>query len=168
MDYNSVDTAMDEVYRMHPSKAQFTRHGDTLKHFRVRAQLAPSNRFHFQAFTTPYTGTRQSDMATAAADDAEFPTARDIAYTKLSYAYTDMSMFRLSLKLSDIAEERTKDPRHAVYKLAKKMIREAELDAAMKVNTALHMDTACKMADVAASWRRARLRQWTHRRQQRR
>ena len=144
MDYSDVDTAMDEVYRLHPSKAQFTRLGDTAKWFRPRAQVMQGNRWHFKAFTTPYTGTRQSDFPTAA--QGEFPVSRDISYTELSYAYTDLSVFQLSVRFNELAERRTQDRRHAVYRLAQKMIREADMDAGEKLNIAIHQTSACKMA----------------------
>ena len=150
MDYDDVDTAMDEIWKLHPAKAQFTRSGETAKWFRPRAEAMMSNRFNFKAYTSPSTGARSSDFATAAVGTAEFPAAQNIGYTELSYDYGDMTMIQVSVEINEIAKMRTENKKHAVYNLATKMFGEADLDAGSKINMMIHQSSACLMGTIAA------------------
>lgn len=150
MDYDDVDTAMDEYWRLHPAKAQFTRSGETSKWFRPLSKAFMGKRHHFKAYTTPMTSARSSDFATAAAGSKEFPAPQEIGYTELSYAYSDLTMIQLTVSVNEIAEQRTQDRKHAVYTLAKKMFHEADLEAGSKINMMLHQSSACQMALVSA------------------
>lgn len=149
MDLSQVDTAMDEWWRMHPSKAQFHRIGETSKWFRPRGEVMKGKRWHFKAYTQPLTGVRSSDWDTAAAIDKEFPTPRQIAYTNLSYARTDLTMFQLSLSINELADDQTENQDHSVYRLVQKLFRETDADMGHKFNLSIHQSSAAKMGSVA-------------------
>lgn len=147
-DYADCDNAIIKKYRLHPAPAQFTRMGSTSKWFRANVQQLLANRYNFNVWHTPYSGTRSSDFATAAA--GAFPAAMDIVNKWLSYAYTDLAMFRASLKWSILTAVRTSNRKQAVYEVVNQLFGALNADFTEKLNSAVHMNSAAKMADVAA------------------
>jgi len=152
-DYDDVDTAMDEMYRLRPAKAQFTRFADTTRWIRQGDDIPfYGNRWHYKAFLTPLTGMTSVAWSTAAASGTEFPAATSFTYQDLSYDYADMAIFQISLEINELAILRSQqgNPKHAVFDLAQKFFMEAEANAALKANTAVNISSDNSMGTVAA------------------
>ena len=152
MDITQVELAMDEVWRIHPAKAQFHRMGSTIRWFRPRGQMFKGKRFHFKAYTKRPTGVRGNTYAAASAYNYEYPEASTAEYTELSYDRGDMTIFTFSLNLNEFAADMTDDSKHAVFKLASKMISEVQMDMNEKVGLAVHQNNQGLMATVAAKY----------------
>lgn len=130
--------------------AQFTRPGDTVKWFKADSKKMPGRRFVFHVYTTPISGARMSDFATARA--GTFPTPMDLSHTPLSYDYEDMAMVQSSAKVNQLDLKRLDGSKDALYNLAQRIFSETAEDMSGRVNNAMHQNTSCQMATVGTKY----------------
>ena len=148
IDYDDIETMLDEVWRLRPAKAQFTRLGETAKWFRPNTEAMQGNIFHFKVYTAPASGTRRSAAGTAA--EAEFPRARENTYVDIGVPWGDLIMFQGTLNINDIARQRTDNTEHSIYKIADRMISEAETDLGNQTNAAIFQNNDSVMGTINA------------------
>jgi len=145
-----IADTMDEYYRLRPDKAQFTRFADTAKWFDPRGELLKGNIHHFKAWTAPATGTRRMTVGTA--ETSELPRAREPEWKDIGVPYSDLIAFEYYVRISDLAEEKTSDTKHAISNIALRMVSEAELDHAEAVNAAIYQDQDSVIAKVVQKY----------------
>ena len=145
-----IETMIDEKWRLRPAKAQFTRHAQTLRWFNPRGQVMRGNVFHYKVYLSPPSGSRAEDITTAVGTTGEFPKAREAAFLEMTIPWTDLRVFWGSVKYSEYADRRTRNSEDAIESIAEKVITDAELDQAFRVNQSLHQDSTLTLALVAA------------------
>lgn len=143
-------TRMAEYYRLRPAKYQFYRHGDTVKWFDPNGEAMKGEIFHFKAFTAPATGTRVSKASVA--DTAEFPRAREDEFVDIGIKFDDLSVFQTLVKVTDLAEIKTKDPSMSVSKIVIDTVEQTEADQAARLNAAVYQSASCAMAKVVEKY----------------
>ena len=149
-DATLVARAMDEVYKLHPAKAQWSRLGKTTKFFKPRYVAMQGESSHFKVFTEPLTAARRYKPVTD--ETVQWPRARKLDYVDVSYGWTDMAEFRSTVEFTGLAARKTATKAHSVYRAAAKLVASVNGDYAHQLNTALHQNVDCVMALVAATY----------------
>ena len=147
MTATAVANAMDKYYRLHPDKIQFTQHQKTLKHFKARDSKMKGEEYHYKLFTGAGNPVRRGSATSV--EESEFPAALTVDHTDVYVDWSNLTEFRGSFKYTGLAAEKTKDLKHAVYQVAKRLIGQANGHFGSVVNMALHQDADSKMACVA-------------------
>lgn len=143
---SDIESAMSRYYRMRDTKDQFTRMGNTSRWFEARGEVMRGESYEFYAFTQPSTPVRRENMSTA--ETGEFPVGHDFNYTELSVKFSDLKMFRATVRYNEMTKVKSKDKRHAIAEVSMKLVDELELDFKDEFNQALHQSGTCTMAKV--------------------
>jgi len=145
-----LETTLSELYARDKKKAQFTRLGTTSRWMPQKGKMLQGRRWHYYAYTQPSTGARRSSMSDATT--SAFPVASQPAYTELTHDWMDLTMFRTSLKFNEIVDIQSSDLKASVFRVANRLMNQAEKDFSSQKNAAIHQDSACTMGKIKARY----------------
>ncbi len=148
---DDLEESMARQERLHPTKAQFLRLGRTSRWIRTEGNVMKGKRFFYRVFTIPSTGTRRSTMANGS--NTEFPLPSKFDYEEMSVGFTNLKMFRASVRINEIEDLRTANKQYAVARLVKKAVGEVEADFGKQVNLALHQPGTALMATLGTVYK---------------
>ncbi len=143
---DDLEEAMARQERLHPTKAQFLRLGKTARWIRIEGTVMKGKRFFYRVFTTPSTGTRRTTMSNGSS--SEFPLPSNLDYDEMSVGFTNLKMFRATVRLNEIEDLRTANTKYAVARLVKKAVGEIKNDFAKQTNLGLHQAGTALMATM--------------------
>ena len=149
MNASAVSAAMDEYTRLRPDKAQFARSFETIRFFKARDMMMKGEKYHYKVFTQPMRAVRRVGNAVAA-ETEEYPEAKQLGHVDVEVAWSDLYEFRASVEYSTLAESKTKDLKHAIYRTAVKLVEQTEDNFGEMINAAMHQNADCVMAKVSA------------------
>lgn len=151
MTESAVANAMAKIYRLRPDKAQFGRSQETLRFFNARDMMMKGEEYHYKVFTSAGSPVRRIPATTA--ETTEFPEAMTIGHTDVYANWANLTEFQGSFEYTDLAEAKTRDLEASIYRVATKLVGDADDYFGAQVNAALHQDSDCKMACVAAVYK---------------
>ncbi len=137
---------MSYIYQMRGVKAQFTRFQRSLRLFRASTTLMEGERKVFKAWTQPLSGARP----TKSNYEGEFPPGRKIDAAEYYVTWSDLCEIQSTINFSGLAEAKTESRKAAIWRLANKLVAEADNDFGTLINMLLHLNARCTLAEVEA------------------
>lgn len=144
MDSAQLANNVAYIYETGWEAGQFNRSNDTLRHFKPRKFPIEGKGLYFYAYTQPFSGVRRTKSS-----EAEFPEAYDIDHTQVNVDWDDLTEFQVSLSYTGLAERMTRKEKLSVFKVAQRLVEEANAQFAAQVNVSLHQGVNSVMALVS-------------------
>lgn len=143
MDSAQLANHVAYIYETGWQAGQFNRSNDTLRHFKPRKFPIEGKGLYFYAYTQPFSGVRRTKSS-----EAEFPEAYDVDHTQVNVDWDDLTEFQVSLSYTGLAERMTRKEKLSVFKVAQRLVEEANAQFAAQVNVSLHQGVNSVMALV--------------------
>lgn len=146
--YDSMAAAIARAERLHPTHQTYHRNGLTSRWFKANKKKMTGKQLFYRALVQPSTGVRRAQMSGAA--ETEFPVPLDLAYLEMSILFSDLRMFRATVRYNEIENMRTLNSKEAVAQLAIKYVADVHADFGQQLNAAVHQGGTSAMALVSA------------------
>jgi hypothetical protein len=145
-----LDSTLDVLFE-NKTVAQFTRFTDTAKWFKPGRTIPfKGKREVLSIYTTPMNNVKRENYATART--SAYPTGTSLSHTRVSWAYTDLAMFRAAVKINMLDMEKENGDDNCVYDLATTVVSETTSAFEQSANLAVHQNADCEMAKVGTKY----------------